>query len=60
MYSFQASSDPTYMVFILAIAGVAGFRDATVLTWVRDFDLDNQLGFEIFSISELDFSHDNH
>ena len=48
------------MVFILAIAGVAGFRDATVLTWVRDFDLDNQLGFEIFSISELDFFHDNH
>ena len=60
MYSFQASSDPTDMVLILAIAGVAGFRDASVLTWVRDFDLDHEFGFKIISIIELDFFHFNH
>ena len=47
------------MVLILVIAGVAGFRDATVLTWVRDFDLDDQFGFEIISITELDLFHFN-
>ena len=60
MYSLQASPDSTDMVLILVIAGVAGFRDATVLTWVRDFDLDDQFGFEIISITELDFFHFNH
>ena len=55
MCSFQASSDPTDMVLVLVIAGVAGFRDASVLTWVRDFDLDHQIGFKIISIIGLGF-----
>ena len=48
------------MVLVLAIAGVAGFWDAPVLTWVRDFDLDHQIGFENMLIIELDFFHFNH